>query len=329
MSSSKGGSARLVHCRNACLLLCLSVPLANCGAKAPEPTPCRGITWEDEVCIPGGTFSMGHAPIPNDLPDCQALGTCGSYDESLQDFTPAIDVKLDSFFIDKYPATVKEYRACVDAGSCPVDCLSAGQCGDGRHWDYRDPALDSYPALGLSYEAARSYCEWKAKRLPFEAEWERAARGPDARDYPWGNEAPDCSRYPCNPGTPPFDWRDWLAYPVGSIPGDKSAEGVMEMVTNGQDILADRYVRGYADLDPAHPFRLRTSAYDSYVGRPGRFGSELYHDTKYPSPAWFRVERPEVGGVRCARSDDDPGVAPLRSDYARKRQELLRRGGAR
>jgi formylglycine-generating enzyme required for sulfatase activity len=230
---------------------------------------------------------LGHDPLPNNPPDCESTGTCGSYDPTLQDFGPPVKVSLKPYFIDRYPVTVKQYRGCVQAGACPVDCLSTGQCGDGSYWDYLDPALDSFPALGLNYDAAKKYCEWAGKRLPYEAEWERAARGPQSWDYPWGNASPDCSKYPCNPGTPPFSWKYWVSYPVGSIPGDRSSEGVMEMVTNGEYVVADRYVPGYQGINPNSPFRLRSSSMEDYVVRPGKFSSELFHNVQYPGPAWF------------------------------------------
>jgi formylglycine-generating enzyme required for sulfatase activity len=282
------------------------------------------------VCINGGWFLLGHDPIPNTKPACEEFGSCSDYEKNLQNFWPPLRVHLEPYFIDRFPVTVRQYRACVKAGACAIDCLSTGQCGDGSAWSYLEPALDSFPALGLNNKIGRSYCEWAGKRLPTEAEWERAARGPNSWDYPWGNDPPDCTRYPCNPGTPPLKWKYWLSFPVGSIPGDRSFEGVMEMVTNGAYVVADRYVRGYQGIDPTNPVRKMTSEYDDSVERPGRFSREIYRNLKYPGPAWFRDSGGGMAGVRCARDDAAAGAAALRSDYARKRQAILGgKGGGR
>jgi len=304
---------------------CVVVMFGLFGCDSQELSPCHSKPWDDEVCIRGGWFTIGHAQVPNAPPACEEYGTCGDAAPSQQAFAPSVKVHLKPFFIDKYPVSVKQYRACVDAGVCEVDCWTTKQCGDGRYWDYRDPALDDFAILGLNYRRAQDYCQWAGKRLVWEAEWERAARGPDSTDYPWGNDPPTCEHYPCDLGTPPFGWSSWISYPVGSIPGDRSPEGVMEMVTNGGDVLADRWISGFTDLDPEAPFRPRASDLDKYVTRFGTFATETYHGMNYPVPAWFRNQSPGFGGTRCARDDVDT-KSPRRAitpEYVRKRQEIL------
>ena len=97
---------------------------------------------------------------------------------------------LDVFYIDKYEITNQQYRACVQAGAClpPEEIDSATRAGY-----YNKPEFNSYPVVNVDWSMARSYCEWRGGRLPTEAEWEKAARGPEGNLYPWG-EAISCDQ---------------------------------------------------------------------------------------------------------------------------------------
>lgn len=155
---------------------------------------------------------------------------------------PPRRVKLDAFRIDRYEVTQAEYAACVKAGHCTA----------ARR--YPECVGERLPVVGVSWEDAAAYCAWRGKRLPGEAEWERAARGTDGRRFPWGDEL-DCKRAnfgnfigagPCageNPGR---------VLPVGSRLAGASPSGALDMAGNVWEWTADRYLR-YADGKPAGP----------------------------------------------------------------------------
>lgn len=132
--------------------------------------PCgsdrREAPWDaEEVCVPTGEFTRGGA------------GTLGA--------TPVASVLVDSFYIDRYPVTNRRYRLCVDSGACslPADSNNADAV-------IRADAA-SEAVAGLTWLQAAAFCDWDGRRLPFEAEWEKAARGPLPRDsaFVWGSEA--------------------------------------------------------------------------------------------------------------------------------------------
>lgn len=144
------------------------------ASEKPAPT----ITWEKDgkemVYIPGGDFLMGS-------------------DENLDNEKPAHTVHVDAFYIDRYPVTNEEYKRFVDATGHPVPCYQVEWVQTkGYNWDpeKRTPPVgkEKHPVVLVSWEDARAYAAWAGKRLPTEAEWERAARGVDGRRWPWGNE---------------------------------------------------------------------------------------------------------------------------------------------
>jgi len=146
------------------------------------------------VSVPAGSFLMGH--------------TTPGYD-----WYPQRDVTLDAFQIDKYEVTNAEFKQFVDAGGYTTPALwsSAG-------WNWRvsnsvtEPQSFStysaiypgYPVVGVAYYEAEAFAAFVGKRLPTEAEWEKAARGTDERVYPWGNNSPDPSRANYNGSGSPF-----------------------------------------------------------------------------------------------------------------------------
>lgn len=94
------------------------------------------------------------------------------------DERPEHNVYLSAFWIDMTEVTNAMYRKCVDAGACtlPSDISR-----------YKHDYMAGHPVVHITSEQARTYCDWSNKRLPTEAEWEKAARGVDGRNFPWGN----------------------------------------------------------------------------------------------------------------------------------------------
>ena len=98
--------------------------------------------------------------------------------EAFRDEGPAHMVFLDSYLMDTYEVSNKDYGEFVTAKGYPAPA----------YWD--DPRLNKpqQPVVGVNWEEAKAFCEYRGKRLPTEAEWEKAARGPQATLYPWGND---------------------------------------------------------------------------------------------------------------------------------------------
>lgn len=294
----------------------------------PTSVPCQGAAWSDEVCIPGGEFIMGHDEIPYTPPPCPSGQHCGPGNPPPTDYAPKHKVRLSPYFIDRLPATNKQYRACVEAGQCIDECQVRSKCSGNFFDQYsiHDPRLDDYPVLTVEFEGAVAYCQWMGKRLPTEAEWERAARGSKSYDYPWGNEAPDCSKYACTNDLQPLGWTYLWSVPVGANSGDVSPEGVRDFVTNAVEYIADRYDSTYYDHSATmDPLANGSSAYHVTRGNlsfRGYFAGLFvaYNSMQFPSPAWVRGHM-TMGGPRCARNDD--GSAALGPQFYKVRQAIL------
>jgi formylglycine-generating enzyme required for sulfatase activity len=150
-------------------------------------------------------------------------------------------VTLDAFYMDKHEVTTGRYAKFLEeTGHEHPD-----------HWNEVDLAQHgTRPVIGVNWHDAEAYCQWAGKRLPTEAEWEKAARGTDGRKYPWGNEEP--SRSLAN-----YNWdgkRAWEGYdtlsPVGSYEVGKSPYGVYDLAGNVQEWVADWYSEDYYGSSP-------------------------------------------------------------------------------
>jgi formylglycine-generating enzyme required for sulfatase activity len=138
-------------------------------------------------------------------------------------------VFLDSFWIDKTEVTNAMYARCVDAGGCSAPRSNRSNTRD-RY--YGNAEFDDYPVIYVSWEDANNYCTWAGGRLPTEAEWEKAARGLDARPFPWGDEDPT--------GTDGLlNFRTQDTREVGSYPNGASPYGALDMAGNVSEWVAD------------------------------------------------------------------------------------------
>lgn len=174
------------------------------------------IIWQKDgkemVYIPSGEFLMGS-------------------DESADNESPAHTAYVDAFYIDLYPVTNEEYKRFVDATGHPVPwCDAEWAQAHGYNWDRekRTPpeGKETHPVVLVSWEDARAYAAWAGKRLPTEAEWERAARGTDGRRWPWGDEFVEgrCNSRESGVGS---------TTPVGQYsPDGDSPEKVKDMIGN-------------------------------------------------------------------------------------------------
>ena len=121
----------------------------------------------EQVLVPAGAFTMGCSKNDAD---------CG------KDEGRGVSVHVPAFKIDVHEVTVAEYNACIKAGSCtkPKDFKRNKYCNHGEQ------SRDNHPINCVDWQEALDYCEWKGQRLPYEAEWEKAARAGSDTRYPWG-----------------------------------------------------------------------------------------------------------------------------------------------
>ena len=141
---------------------------------------------------------------------------------------PVHTVYLDAFYIDALEVTNAEYRKFVEAkGHKPP-----------RYWNDPKYNADKQPVVGITYSDAQAYCQWVGKRLPTEAEWERAARGPHSRLFPWGDRF-DAQR------TNTRETKHRRPLPVGSYPNGDSPEGVLDMSGNVWEWCHDWFDKEY------------------------------------------------------------------------------------
>jgi serine/threonine-protein kinase len=235
------------------------------------------------VYVPAGEFEMG--------------STEGEDNEK-----PVHTVALDSFWIDQTEVTNGQYRRCVEARDCSPPAESGSYARAGYYGYSR---YDDYPVIYVSWRQAADYCTWAGARLPTEAEWEYAARGPEGRAYPWGDEFDGTRLNYCDVDCPE-QWADETmddgytdTAPVGSYPGGASWCGALDMAGNVWEWVADWYgdYPSGRQVNPTGP--------SSGADRVERGGS---WDNQWD---WFRCAHrfpmyPDPGrnnlGFRCARA---------------------------
>jgi formylglycine-generating enzyme required for sulfatase activity len=199
--------------------------LPTATAVNPTPSPGLGATRTRPadrmtmVYVPAGTFQMG-----SDKRDPSAQ----------EDEKPPHPVTLDAFWIDKYEVSNIQYTRCVLAGACQLT-------GD------TDGAKYNYPVVGVSWDDAANYCGWARGRLPREAEWEYAARGPNGPIYPWGDTFDGQRTNFCdtrcilNWKNESYDDGYERTAPVDSFPAGASWVGALNMAGNVWEWVNDYY----------------------------------------------------------------------------------------
>jgi formylglycine-generating enzyme required for sulfatase activity len=234
--------------------------------KPAAPKPPLG----SMVVIPSGEFTMGSQD--------------GDADER-----PEHKVQVDSFSIDVYEVTVGQYAEFLRAEGfhSPLDWNTMNQL-----------AYQKRPVSNVDWADAAAYCKWAGKRLPTEAEWEKAARGTDGRVYPWGNDPPTSLH--ANYGKTGSHNYEALA-PVGALEKGKSPYGLYDMAGNVWEWVSDWYDNNYYKNSPQqNPEGLPTGGFK--VIRGGAWNTSartLRSSDRYWDPPSFRSLY--FPGFRCAK----------------------------
>ena len=200
------------------------IPTAMPGVTAAPETirisPKDGMT---QLFIPAGTFIMGGLDVHRE-----------------NDELPPHEVYVSAFWMDQVEVTNGMYNLCVTSGECrPPSQLRS----DNREDYFGNPEFQDYPVVYVTWHDANAYCQWAGRRLPTEAEWERAARGGDKRNFPWGDEFPN--EYNANAANTVGDTSR-----VGSYVEGASPFGALDMSGNVWEWVADWYKPDYYAKSP-------------------------------------------------------------------------------
>ncbi len=163
-------------------------------------------------------------------------------------------VYLDAFWIDRTETTTAQYQACVQAGSCLHPQQSSSR--EREHY-FGNPQFADFPVIWVDWSDANAYCHWAGRRLPTEAEWEKAARGTDGRTFPWGDTLPSAATANICDINCPYEWRDidqddgyWDTAPVSAFAAGASPYGALNMGGNVWEWVSDFYDPAYYSYAP-------------------------------------------------------------------------------
>ena len=231
---------------------------------------------EEMVLVPEGKFLMGSTEDDvKKLLELDSNVEASRFDVEV----PQRKVYLSAYLIDKCPVTNTDYKKFIESGG-----YKQRDCWSKAGWDYisQTKPLDSgnldstmggeddCPVTNISWYEAEAFAKYVGKRLPTEAEWEKAARGTDGKVYPWGNEF-DKAKLNCS------EARIEKTTPVVKYVQGRSEYGCFDMARNVWEWTADwfdsQYYRSAPDRDPQGPDKAED---DPFFGRPEDVGTSIY-----------------------------------------------------
>jgi eukaryotic-like serine/threonine-protein kinase len=239
------------------------------ASPSSTPTPTKIVTQVSSkdgmvlVYVPAGDFKMGSARSEDP--------------QTLEEELPQHNVFLDAYWIDQTEVTNKQYAMCVADGGVCTKPKENGSLTRSSYFDNSQYA--NYPVIFVSWSQAAAYCAWAGRRLPTEAEWEKAARGPDGRIYPWGNtfdgtKANYCDVNCNNPWKGPFDDGYTDTSPVGDYPDAASVYNAFDMAGNVYEWVADWY-GPYSRISQVNPTGPASGL--EHIIRGGSWGDDSAH----------------------------------------------------
>lgn len=226
-------------------IIAITVVIAAAGISSVSAAQAP----DNMALIPGGVYSLG-------APESDYYAS--------EESKPLHRITLDPYYMDKYEVTVGAYSACVAAEVCSEPTSVDSQ----TRKNYYSTAYHAFPVVNVTWQDADNYCRFVGKRLPTEAEWERAAMGLDGyRRYPWGDLPP--RPYQANTTKVPGDTEIGNGYPAGNSPFK-----IANMIDNVAEWVADWYAPGFyssgVSENPSGP-----SEGSEKVIRGGSFASDL------------------------------------------------------
>jgi serine/threonine-protein kinase len=275
--------------------------LVNRRATSPAPTETpmsapklgdtqlRSVDGMVMVYVPAGAFDMGSSDyeIDRELQLCNLDLFCER--SSFEGEQPVHTVYLDAFWIDGTEVTNAQYQLCVATGECSPPTESSSNTRDSY---FGNKEYDDYPAIYVSWDQAANYCKWIGGRLPTEAEWEYAARGPQRNIFPWGNDRPDNTllNYNGNVGD---------TAKVGTYRAGTSWCGAMDMAGNVWEWVNDWFSYDYYKRSP--PQNPRGPASGEVHGLRGGAWNSSQHRVRTAQRDYYTDEwsPPHLVGFRC------------------------------
>ena len=272
----------------------------------------------DMVMVPGGPFLMGVDKVSNVDVEKMSKRKKLRYLVSraaFHDEGPAHNIIVDTFMLDTFEVSNKKYAEFIKATGHPAPA----------YWDDHKRNKPKQPVSGVNWFDANAYCGWANKRLPTEAEWEKAAKGPKGFKYPWGDKLDESKAN--------YGRKQEFTANVDSYPEGKSGYGAYNMAGNVFEWVQDWYDPNYyktntVSINPTGPTEgVYLSGTGTYVDRIATGKKRVIRGGSWYAPAqtvtnthrfWNDPMNNSYGvglGFRCARSVDSNKILQARTFY--------------